>query len=602
MHGQQLSCIMTHQASCRVQVVAANGAACCRLLACMQAGLGHCLAIVQAHCLPALPAELPPQQSAEAARSCAALLEAWQQCWQQQHQRQQQGGHAAAADSSSTDSEVTSSMFVAQLLAKCRAEDQQQLMLTGCEWAVAAAAAQTQQGSGPAGFAAAVLAAVRPGLLTASSILDLAAALAHLSTSAWPTDADVSGSHSSSSSSDSHQWASLASGVALAGIVNKVISHHSKQAAQAGVSADALLAAVQPPLLAPLQQLQQQADGPAAVAATGAEQQQTARAALGAVRALAWLARALAMQRHESWLQCMHPALALLSVLPAAGCDPLQQQLLWAAAEACAVLVASGDAAVPGSGAGTSAASAGRDAEQQQVQLSAGQLGLQLSLHVAGRLLWQQRAFTMMLQSLLGATAAAGADAGAKQQQQEEAGVGPWLAAACLLSAAPAAVVDAENAQVLPLLLQCLARLRGLWAAGGAGGGPRLLQLLQACLGMVGQALLAGGEHCEVLGKDAEALLTVLCGLARLLPPPPADAAGAERAAAQQRQRLLLAAACVQEAALACLAACISGLPYHLLHPHKRRVLAVVADALDDDRRAVRRAAVAARASWTGGP
>ncbi|KAF6257916.1 hypothetical protein COO60DRAFT_1521178 [Scenedesmus sp. NREL 46B-D3] len=41
-------------------------------------------------------------------------------------------------------------------------------------------------------------------------------------------------------------------------------------------------------------------------------------------------------------------------------------------------------------------------------------------------------------------------------------------------------------------------------------------------------------------------------------------------------------------------------LPYHLLHPYRRQVLYVLAAALDDDRRVVRKAAVVARTAWTG--
>ena len=54
----------------------------------------------------------------------------------------------------------------------------------------------------------------------------------------------------------------------------------------------------------------------------------------------------------------------------------------------------------------------------------------------------------------------------------------------------------------------------------------------------------------------------------------------------------------VREVALLCLSGAM-GLPYHVLHPYRKRVVAVVSAALDDDRRAVRRAAVKCRRVWS---
>jgi hypothetical protein len=59
-----------------------------------------------------------------------------------------------------------------------------------------------------------------------------------------------------------------------------------------------------------------------------------------------------------------------------------------------------------------------------------------------------------------------------------------------------------------------------------------------------------------------------------------------------------VSAADVREVALLCLSGAM-GIPYHLLHPYRKRVVQVVTAALDDDRRAVRRAAVKCRRVWS---
>ena len=43
-------------------------------------------------------------------------------------------------------------------------------------------------------------------------------------------------------------------------------------------------------------------------------------------------------------------------------------------------------------------------------------------------------------------------------------------------------------------------------------------------------------------------------------------------------------------------------LPYHLLHPLRKQVLAAVLSAVDDDKRRVRQEAVKCRRVWSSGP
>ena len=52
---------------------------------------------------------------------------------------------------------------------------------------------------------------------------------------------------------------------------------------------------------------------------------------------------------------------------------------------------------------------------------------------------------------------------------------------------------------------------------------------------------------------------------------------------------------------LQCLVSCMD-LPYHLLHPLRKQVLAAVLSAVDDDKRRVRQEAVKCRGVWSSGP
>jgi hypothetical protein len=346
--------------------------------------------------------------------------------------------------------------------------------------------------------------------------------------------------------------------VVIAGVINKSLQAERQQGGGGSSSqqTEALLQAVLPTLTAPVQQ-----------------QQQALRLRLAAVEALSWLARGLAMQRHDGWQVLM--AQHILPLLATQQQDDASTALAWAAAEFFGVL-ASAALVQPGSGG-----SMHRPAPTPQ------QLGLQLSLHMASRALWQQKAFTLALGAVQGAIPAPDG-----QQQW-----GLWLAAAQLLSSVPAALTASGEQQAL--LLQCVQHLLKLWLAqaqppaasldnGNAQSGRQagvLLQLLHSCLLRLRGALAAGGEGRTAFEQLVEQLLDVLCQCVRVC-------------SAQGGQAQLGAA--VREVALGCLAGCVEGLPYHLLHPHKRAVLRAVAAALDDDRRSVRRAAVVCKGTWEG--
>lgn len=62
----------------------------------------------------------------------------------------------------------------------------------------------------------------------------------------------------------------------------------------------------------------------------------------------------------------------------------------------------------------------------------------------------------------------------------------------------------------------------------------------------------------------------------------------------------LSAAAEVRVVSLHCLQAMLK-MPYHLLHPHKKEVVAALASAVDDNKRRVRQEAVKCRKAWVSG-
>jgi hypothetical protein len=491
----------------------------------------------------------------------------------------------------------------------------------------------------------------------------------------------------------------ISAGVAVAATMNKAIGmYHSRQkqqqqqadSMQGLAGPETLLELVLPVWLQPVQDLQAVQEAAAAAAASSADAscdagdviaktqsslQHVSQAAAGAVQAMAWFSKALAMQRHDGWQQCLRVLVQLLGVLPlpsttppslsaeAAMADEGFDEVLWAAADYFDVLVtptvrdpaaaaAAGDAAdsLGGTAGGVMCSwgnSSGISTSQSQLsvvlqQLEAGTggaaaAGSLLCAHLMARPLWQQKAFTVALQALQAAlqpTAAASAAAShSLTAQQGPAGGALLVAAASLLTAAPAAVIAGEQEAVLPLLVRCLLQLLKLWHTKHKSGRgaeadaslPRLLQLTHSCVLLLGSMFAtATGGAMDWLQLHVEQVLGVLCDLVQLIPAKHMPASSApsaqpdlptnnddcvdkavafsqqhqETLAAQQQQQVVVVAASIREQALVCLSTCMS-LPYHLLHPHRRAVLAVVTAALDDDRRVVRRAAVSCRSKWT---
>jgi hypothetical protein len=615
----------------------------------VQVDLTPLLAVLTGSCLLALPQDLGPQQSQAAAAFLSTLLDAWQQQQQQQME----------------DVVLGSCLLMGQLAARCSlVYQQQQLLLPVCAWVTQAAGAVAENSSVAAAGASmdvdtqlpgrcvciplAVLAAARPGLLSAASTVHLITAAATLAV-ASSCNSSSGGGNNGCADGGVGVLDSTAAAVAVAGIINKSLGRQSQLQRKAADAADAVpTAAVAPDqllhaavqvLTTPLKQHQQkQQVQQEAVATHAGGASEDGSAAAAAVRALAWVARGLAMQRHDGWQALMSeyvlPVLstgcsrchqhglqhaAAAAAQNPTGVDPSMASgtaggqtsagaavgpaaaapgaLVWAAAEFFAVLVA------PVTPKASAPAASSSSSSSKAACSDARSLGHQLSLHSMARPLWQQKTFVLALQALQTAAAPEGVAAAAAPAQQQQQGV--WLAVASLLSAAPMVLAGAGQDHAL-LLLQCVVHLESIWQAVGSGSAVppageegsevvRLLQLMHSCLLMLGDALSRAAEASEQLGPHVELLLQTLCKLVQLKP-------GKAIAAAQQQQQVprqaVLLAAGVREVALMCLTGCM-GLPYHTLHPHRRQVLAAVMVALDDDRRSVRKAAVGCRGAWS---
>jgi hypothetical protein len=133
-----------------------------------------------------------------------------------------------------------------------------------------------------------------------------------------------------------------------------------------------------------------------------------------------------------------------------------------------------------------------------------------------------------------------------------------------------------------------------------------LLQLVHGCMMKLTQILMEPAMR-GLLEPMVGQLVAILVQLALLEEQPLAAAAGpcgtessagrddSSSGAGRQRNP---ASAEVREMALLNLTA-VMELPYHLLHPHRQVVIKAVTVALDDNKRAVRKAAVKCRRVWS---
>ncbi|CAL8466583.1 g6119 [Coccomyxa elongata] len=228
-----------------------------------------------------------------------------------------------------------------------------------------------------------------------------------------------------------------------------------------------------------------------------------------------------------------------------------------------------------------------------------------------GRVLWQQRAFSVATDLLLEKFEAA------RQKGDTAPSKGVIACLERLVTAAmryaPAAVV-ANYERVLPAMLTSLAALDGSAdASDDVISGALLEQVQQALATPQGQAVLEGelDWHCPIQ-KEAE--LRWLCtgqtdmerfSASSCFTENPVHCAGQavlegelDRLVPLCAERVATAASASHRALAVATLDAIAAYPYHLLHTFRPQVLAALSKAVDDRKRAVRAVAVRCRRKW----
>ena len=528
--------------------------------------LGACLRCMHEHAVAQLPLDLSEQQAAEAAGMVDALLAALEQAGGRDSGGDGGGGHSGGARRPLQ----LALLLVSRLAARCSAAAQGPLLLGAAEWATEAAAEVaagqklSRQADLKAAAAAALLIGLRPELLTGGSVADIAAALARVALAPGA------------------RAAAAPAAVALGALANK----WRPEGDDAGAAAAEMAVALSRDVLVP---------AAAAAAAGGAgepQQQQQSDAVAAALAPVAWMARGLAMARSDAWQQLAALTLDLVGgsgsgSSSSSGGDASSNRPSAASVTAAAAVAAAGvfETLVADAPPG------GRDLSWCLDQRGA---------RARGRPLWQQKAFVLALGDLSRRTSAAAAAVAAAAAEEAGGGGGGGISAggnaakqalhalslctAGLLSSAPRAVYRSAASDVAAQLVACASRVAAAEAPGATDAGGEATALdadrrLQACL-LVISDLLTDAALLPLMEAHADALLPLLLALAR------------------HRGARGAAAAAARETALECLVAAMQ-LPYRLLHPHRRAALKTIAAALDDDKRAVRWAAVRARRVWS---
>ncbi|KAK9839922.1 hypothetical protein WJX74_000432 [Apatococcus lobatus] len=190
--------------------------------------------------------------------------------------------------------------------------------------------------------------------------------------------------------------------------------------------------------------------------------------------------------------------------------------------------------------------------------------GLHLTLgpsnHVQGRLLWQQRLLTVVLDELHPVLQAG-------PGSQPQAGGALWAAYARLMGALPDALAAREQPRLLPFLPTCLLRLADAVPADA----PSLVALLNSCA-----ASFHSPTGLALLTSEPGTLISGLMQLAAFRP-----------------------AASVRSAALHALALLPGHVSWEALHSSKAAMAALLRNALDDIKRPVRQQAAVTKLAWT---
>ncbi|MEW5299353.1 MAG: hypothetical protein WDW36_002378 [Sanguina aurantia] len=354
---------------------------------------------------------------------------------------------------------------------------------------------------------------------------------------------------------------------------------------------------------------------------------------------LGWVARALAMTAHRSFPEALRSMVLMLQpsaptsapppppAPPPSDADTEMHDSSPAAAPTSAQLpnttAATGSGGPSSTSAAASAAMMDMDSSAAMFEkllsqdvCEAGGMRLWAGTHCLCRVLWQQRAWTLAIQALLPlldgnadagvargsggagvAVAVAGAVAG--QGARRQVADGALLAMAYLVKGAPDNILRQHTAQLAPHMLQSLLLLGRLLQPAGGVSEPGSASGRHAAGAAVGSDRDAAGSRR--MARQRGLALTLL----QLLSVQLADAT--TRKVFEPHVDVLMGvllvmarlplAGLVRETSLLCLLDMLQ-LPYHMLHPHRHKVLLCLNRCLDDDKRAVRRMATKARNAW----
>lgn len=579
--------------------------------------------------LPALPPKLAPKQSASAAGLLAGLVGTLDSMYADASQRWQQFGSTAGQDveldstvadgsnnhdqavagASSRSQQPSSSntqqngaapsayllstsmsmpgawhdelvqlsiSYICQLLARCEANDQKALAITACEWLVSCSTAlPPTQTPTQSSRVAATASASAVGAVAADSQCSVHVALGSAVLAAlWPEDLQAGSVQQLLGVLTQHvtDWhlhriASDAAAVALAAVASKW---------QGGAGDyDQVMEQVLGVLLWSFDDNADEHKG-----SNGVESTQLLEKQQRAVLALSWLARALTMRKSSLWQGIVVWAIKYLQGHPLGGELPT---------ETTAGSQQEDTAATPPRPGPLLQAVAGLFEVLVSDTAQVAGLSFDDSIHVTAKPLWCQRTFTMTLSMLKEAcdTAAAtqqGVTSNHPAAASQQATLSLWLACAHLLQGAPSNVLRSAAGTadtVANLLVQCVCHIsssmqpiEGRAPAAFVDNGSTCVQLLDSCLLLLSDFLL-DAQQCHLLEGSVNELIDCLL-LAAPLP----------------------SSASVRETALQCLVA-VTDFPWHLLFPHRKAVLKVVYQAMDDDKRSVRKAAVGCRRVWS---
>lgn len=265
-----------------------------------------------------------------------------------------------------------------------------------------------------------------------------------------------------------------------------------------------------------------------------------------AMTALGWIAKALVMRNHAQ-AQRARELLLGIALAPASAADDTPSRD--AKASACAAL---------------------------GLVLSDRRGALHAKLHARSAFLYKQKFLNAAVGPLCEASTAKGCYTDSSRESRLWA-----MRALChlLCGGAPAAAVMQHAAAALPLVLECVPSLVEASSQGNDAAATKLVGMVMSLARLHVEA--SGAGEATPIGRVVVSQAAKLCG------------AALAALKCEQSSRARVGALSVLRALVEC-----DGVPWSTLFPLRPRVCTALGVALDDDRRSVRQAAVAAKDSW----